>query len=92
MIVAWLVSLTMEPGCRYDGWRWRVLVRYVRKRDGCRCRKCGKRGMLHVHHKRPVSEGGWHWPRNLITLCVGCHEKVHGWDMDGDGRVGYAGR
>lgn len=88
MITAYLLSLTMQPGRRYDGWRWQRIARYVRRRDGHRCAKCGRRGMLHVHHKRPVSRGGWHWPWNLVTLCASCHERAHGWDIDGDGRVG----
>lgn len=88
MITAWLLSLTMQPGHRYAGWRWQTVARYVRRRDGWKCRQCGRRGMLHVHHKRPVSRGGWHWPINLVSLCPSCHERAHGWDIDGDGRVG----
>ena len=89
MITAYLLSLTMQPGRRYAGWRWQRIARYVRRRDGHRCAKCGRRGVvLHVHHKTPVSRGGRHWPWNLITLCAACHERAHGWDIDGDGRVG----
>ncbi len=51
----------------------------VLKRDGFRCRICGRRPTdnsdieLHVHHIRPWAEGGVTMERNLITLCHTCH-------------------
>lgn len=89
MIWAWLVAATMRPGRRYWGWRWKLVARYVRRRDGKRCRRCGVKGvMLHVHHRLPVMRGGGYWPSNLVSLCVDCHEVAHGRDFDEDGRVG----
>lgn len=51
---------------------------YVRQRDGKRCRMCGTDKSLHVHHIRYKSEGGKHGERNLVTLCLTCHDRVHG--------------
>lgn len=42
--------------------------------DICRSRK----RPFHVHHRRPLSEGGSHVVGNLRALCEACHEKVHG--------------
>lgn len=51
----------------------------VLKRDGRRCRICGRNPddhldlVLHVHHIRPWERGGITDPKNLITLCHTCH-------------------
>ena len=88
VLAALLLSLTMTPGRRYTGWRWRTIAAARRAWDGHRCTRCGATaGPLHVHHRRPVSAGGNHALWNLVTLCVMCHEAVHGWDIDGDGKV-----
>ncbi len=51
----------------------------ILRRDGYRCRRCGKRGVpFHVHHIVYRSRGGTNAPSNLITLCVPCHEHIHG--------------
>lgn len=89
MITAWLLALTMTPGRRYDGWRWKTIARYVRRRDRWQCRRCGRFHIpLHVHHKRWVSRGGSYFPTNLIALCGACHEREHWADLDHDGRIG----
>lgn len=88
MILAWLVAATMRAGRRYRGWRWKRVARYVRRRDGHRCQKCGAEGvMLHVHHRQPVFKGGSHWPSNLVSLCGSCHVNAHGWDFTQAGRA-----
>ncbi len=59
--------------------RW-LVDRYrpiVLERDGYKCRQCGKRGDLEVHHIKPLSRGGSPAPKNCLTLCVDCHIKVH---------------
>lgn len=89
MIVAFLLALTMQPGRRYDGWRWKRIAKYVRKRDGWQCRRCGRFHIpLHVHHKQWVSRGGSYFPTNLVTLCGPCHEMEHLSDFDHSGRIG----
>ncbi|CAN7536719.1 HNH endonuclease [Bradyrhizobium sp. LjRoot220] len=51
----------------------------VLKRDGRRCKICGRRPddhvdlELHVHHIRPSGNHGLSEPENLITLCDTCH-------------------
>lgn len=77
-LVNLLVTLTMRPGVRYSGRRWDIVRGYVMDRDGHECQDCGASyRLLHVHHKRPVSEGGSHYPHNLETLCHRCHTKRH---------------
>ncbi|MCK4938021.1 MAG: HNH endonuclease [Methanosarcinales archaeon] len=46
-------------------------------RDGFVCTMCG-RPADEVHHKSTRSKGGRNRGANLTTLCVECHEKVHG--------------
>jgi hypothetical protein len=52
----------------------------VLKRDGYRCKICGRRPAdyvdieLHVHHIRPYSERGVTTKKNLIALCHTCHK------------------
>jgi hypothetical protein len=55
----------------------------VLKRDGYRCRLCGRRPAdyvdveLHVHHARPWSDGGATVDDNLISLCNTCHRGLN---------------
>jgi len=49
----------------------------VLRRDGWRCQCCGTRTNLEVHHKKFRSQGGDDSEENLITLCAGCHERLH---------------
>ena len=52
----------------------------VIKRDGYRCKICGRRAAdyvdveLHAHHIRPWADGGLSEGDNLITLCHTCHK------------------
>lgn len=41
------------------------------------CRICGKRPTKEVHHIRPRFLKGTDHPRNLIGLCLECHDEVH---------------
>jgi 5-methylcytosine-specific restriction endonuclease McrA len=49
----------------------------VLERDGHRCRFCGTRAGLHLHHIHLRSHGVDHQPHNLITLCSEHHDLVH---------------
>lgn len=49
---------------------------FVKKRDGGKCRCCGKAG-AQVHHLVYRSAGGEHDPDNLALLCQRCHEDIH---------------
>jgi 5-methylcytosine-specific restriction endonuclease McrA len=53
------------------------IKRTVRERDGRRCRFCGTTRALHTHHIVYRSEHGSNDEQNLITLCLGHHDKVH---------------
>ena len=58
--------------------RWHKLARFVKDRDGWRCRECGKSGRLETDHRVPISKTGaglaGQWdPSNLQTLCRSCH-------------------
>ena len=75
-ITANLLAITMRPGRRYDGWRWRYVARYVRRRDDMTCRNCDDHGHI-VHHVTHVSEGGSHFTWNLRTVCRRCHADFH---------------
>jgi 5-methylcytosine-specific restriction endonuclease McrA len=65
---------------------YHALVQSILKRDGWKCRSCGLRQNLHVHHIQYRSHSGPDESWNLITLCNQCHEAVHrgdltfGWD------------
>lgn len=50
---------------------WKYLRTVVISRDSNRCQVtgCPSRLELHVHHMRPVAEGGTHTPDNLVSLC-----------------------
>lgn len=56
---------------------------YVLHRDGYQCQKCKtKKGNLHVHHIVFRSNGGTDTPSNLITLCEGCHDRLHNGEFE----------
>lgn len=67
------------------------LVLGVFRRDEWRCKRCGGREDLGVHHKgglkNPVSawlhsKGKSNALNNLVTICNGCHNAVHEEDRD----------
>ena len=59
---------------RVAGRRWKLLRRAVLERDGWRCRKCGKSGVLEVDHILRIEDGGPEFdPENCQALCRGCH-------------------
>lgn len=66
----------MEGGARDPNLRTRFLVM---KRDGFRCRYCGRSPATHVgvelvlDHVQPWSKGGKTIPDNLVTSCVACN-------------------
>lgn len=49
----------------------------ILKRDGYKCRSCGARQGLSMHHIIFRSDGGEDTSENLLTLCVGCHKGIH---------------
>ena len=67
----------------YKSKRWRRKRMRILRRDGFRCRECGRYGLAvdatTVHHAWPAEdfpELEWEdW--NLISLCSGCHGAMH---------------
>ena len=54
--------------------RWQLSRRAALERDGYRCCRCGKAGVLQVDHIQMLSEGGEPYELgNLQSLCVECH-------------------
>jgi 5-methylcytosine-specific restriction enzyme A len=63
--------LRLEPDV-YEQLRNQILGR-----DGWRCQSCGSMSNLEVHHKDFRSHSGADSEENLITLCNGCHTRIH---------------
>ncbi|KKU44467.1 MAG: hypothetical protein UX60_C0004G0006 [Berkelbacteria bacterium GW2011_GWA2_46_7] len=68
--------LSVDPDSPWGRTRSMAFARYGRK-----CRKCGKKKYLQVHHKTPLSAGGTNDLDNLTILCSWCHGKVHNKSM-----------
>jgi len=61
---------------------WRLLKRYCTKRDGgkfCIMKDGNCYGAVHLHHKKPLSEGGTNRPSNLAWICHLHHCVKHPW-------------
>ena len=53
---------------------WQQVRLAVFRRDGYKCRTCGRRTGLECDHVRPIAKAGdWLDMDNLQTLCRGCH-------------------
>ena len=60
--------------------KWNRLRRFVYRRSGYTCEKCGVTGVRMVaHHSIPRSQGGADSPENLVCLCENCHAEIHPW-------------
>ena len=62
---------------RLDPESYVLLRQQVLERNGWRCQYCGRREQLEVHHLQSRAQLGADSELNLITLCVGCHNKLH---------------
>lgn len=49
----------------------------VQTRDGHRCRCCGRRDSLHLHHLTYRSKGGGWSTANIVLLDAVCHALLH---------------
>lgn len=67
----------------YNALRLRVL-----RRDGWRCRWCGVRSGLHVHHIIFRSEQGLDETWNLVTVCHKCHDEIHAYRLSIEVAIG----
>lgn len=57
----------------------RIIEQY--RRDHTLCQRCLSDGRYtpaaEVHHIQPVAEGGATTERNLLALCLECHQTIH---------------
>ena len=67
-----------RPRLRLDPEAYHKLCLQVLERDGWRCQNCGRCRELEVHHIQSRSRLGNDREENLITLCAGCHRRLHG--------------
>ena len=65
------------PPLRLDPVSYESLRQQILRRDGWRCQMCGAMSNLEVHHRDFRSHSGEDSEENLITLCTGCHARVH---------------
>jgi len=71
-----------HPRLRLPRQSYEQLGREVLQRDGWRCQSCGSLKNLQVHHKMFRSQLGDDSEENLVTLCSGCHNHLHGGTCD----------
>jgi len=64
--------------------------RAVLARDRGRCRACGRRRYVEVHHIKPRSQGGAHSRAGMACMCSACHAAVHEGQLrvEGDAETG----
>lgn len=68
----------------YDRWLtyppdWDERREAARESGFGKCFLCADEGgLLHVHHRKPISQGGNHRADNLQLLCESCHSQQHG--------------
>jgi len=65
------------PRLRLDANSYHELHRQILERDSWRCQVCGSMQNLQVHHLKFRSQSGGDVEPNLITLCAGCHGRIH---------------
>lgn len=66
------------PSPDYRGQNWAEIRKEIIKRDDKKCKVCGKKKRLQVHHIVPWRQTKDNSPENLITLCIGCHQSIKG--------------
>jgi len=76
------IRMMWDPGVKGKGYQEGPLKgkkdvrQYVLERDSYRCVLCGDPEDLETHHIVWRFRGGSDRPKNLVTLCKGCHDKV----------------
>lgn len=60
---------------------WLAIRKAVLARDGHRCRCCGARDQVDVHHRQFRSRGGADTPANLLALCREHHADLHAYRL-----------
>lgn len=84
IIRAWKKGLIL-PGRQYTAYpkNWSFTAAYIKHLDKERCNRCRESRadypelILHAHHIVHRSWGGSNNRKNLVTLCLACHQKQH---------------
>ena len=72
---------------RLDARRWERVRRAAFRRDGYRCRACGKAGRLEAHHEPPLRQSANPYDLDGVrTMCRSCHIERHRPDAMTPGR------
>ena len=77
---------------RLDPRRWAAARRACFRRDGYRCRECGRAGRLEAHHEPPLRKDDDRDPYDvttLVTMCRACHIERHREDDMTPGRADW---
>ena len=62
----------------YYSKRWREFRKKMLKDCGYKCASCSALNELHVHHIKPVYDGGdFYNPDNIEVVCRSCHMELH---------------
>ena len=87
LLTSWIVRLALALFAAPPSYgqllrhpKWIKTRQRITARDGHRCRNCGCRGPLEVHHIRYARyrAAPWRYPDAwLITLCAPCHRREH---------------
>lgn len=82
-LVALTFLLYIASGVAYSFTRrakWNRLRKFVYRRSGYTCERCGITGVrLVAHHITPRYVGGQDTIENLTCLCENCHAEIHPW-------------
>jgi hypothetical protein len=74
------LKIPLKDRLGYNSKEWRVLKKHCEKRDGGKiCFKKNKDcyGAIHLHHKKPLKDGGTNRPKNLTWVCHLHHCMIH---------------
>ncbi len=61
--------------------KWKNIRDEVLKRDDFRCKRCGSALNLEFHHITYPADFNYDCAENIVTLCHGCHGKIHKGDL-----------
>lgn len=76
------IAFPKQKRIRVAGEEYKSFATSVFNRDGWKCRCCGERKGLTVHHLVKRSQLGSDVFGNVISLCVFCHELVERHELD----------
>jgi len=61
---------------RLKGYELEKFRKSIFKRDGYKCKRCGSKKNLTMHHKPKRSQGGSDIPEHCHTVCMECHDLI----------------